>query len=472
MSHDDLPVLVKAVPHIYRSQAESIAYKLVYEENIEWTRKETPNAVIYHDPSFEPRNASHRTRLVKALNSLLVDEVSWALAIVNSLSFKSFPLQDYAGLLAGLINLLDLHLQAHKRSEPCAALSRWVVEPGRSSAQPAIGLIHAINLYTVSKENQVLSEGDIEPSLCNIGLGEENTNDRHVDDDSWMARHGLQVGKGSHGLPMHEIFAYNAMNALRNIVQDSRNAMVVSEWQPGILVLCETVLSSLVSVELRKDAMEVLLSVAPHANCQVDEKLVEANAYLCGDYLLRLGIRLLQSIPRSGTFFPNQQSIIDSCNLIAHVARKEKNESVVVNLLDEFGWILVYILQCGDPSFYQGYEPLGLHGTFTETSSTEPLAQPLMVGAALHAICNISAFETAVRLQLASYRGLVDCLVRLLFEDMHSVRAAFTLLNLAEAHANRAILLNYEWKLVEAAKDETLCVKDTVAQILHELTFD
>lgn len=370
---------------------------------------------------YVPGQSGERERVVSALWSPIADDVAWALGTLNALSFdirNLFVATEFHGVLEGLHQVLNRHL------EDVLKKRRFGVENGlemtddnapRDRPMPAMNVQHT--------------------GYMDTGAGVGVTNDMMREEA--MRSSSLQQYSNLFNLadPIsidREQCAVVATNVLRNMSFYDRNAIHLANSPPILQISAHMIRTVDVPANLREGLIDMWINVSPY---------LDASKPLAGNVVLKTCIDLLDPF-REGS---DLQHFTNCGEVFARLAASpERNEAAIVATFDETLPRLVDMLGGRNRRY---------------------------INAGLAALCNLSAFDWPARDSIARVPRALERLVCMLPDPEFAPRAALTLLNLAEAPNNRAVMLAFENRFVELAMTPTPAA-DTLASMLFDLSHD
>jgi len=405
---DPFPLLSQALSGDYSHRAEQYTRHIL---NTSSALSSNNTNTRFQSNSIESRNA-----LVKSLLSSISDEISYSLSILNVLSSNTktdLIITDYHALLYALTCILDQYL-IDLKNPPTLPPQTQLLSSQTTHLQP----FPPFSFTTAQTQQQIQQECIHYNERSSALYFREYFDVKSVDE------------------MMREDWVLSVSNILRNVSMISRNAKAMNECVDLFKTSADIIQHGSISKLVRQNLVDMFLNLS--LSLSEDEQSIEI--------LLQAAMNLLD--PKSVHVHRRWQA--ESAQLIANLSasfqqNNDASERAIISKLDAILPLLVDLMH----------------------SANEP-----QVEAALHAVCNISAFENeSVRRKLARAVSLIPRLIAMLGIGVKSVRAALTLLNLAEIPANRFILLQYEQTFIYYAFCENPA-SEIIARVLKELVLD
>lgn len=368
---------------------------------------------------FNAASAVDRERVVAALKCPDSAEISWALGVLNVHTYDArnlFLAKAYPGLLEALHRLLALHLDDVLRRR------MFGVTAAMEIADPRAPRYASMAAALVREAGDPMTGGAAGTGL-DFGGGEHGRAPS-------LQRHGtIFNGKDSMAVD-REQWATVTVNVLRNMSYADRNALAIAQSQALLAMTAEMLTTFQVASTLRMGIMDTWINIAPYMNVSKDQ---------AGGVVLDTCIRLLDPFLSGADYsrFANAGEV-----LARLAASPERNEAPIVARFDDLLPPLLDMLGGRDRRY---------------------------VNAGLAALCNCSAFDWSARGRIARTPRAIPRLITMLSDVEYAPRASLTLLNLAEAPSNRAVMLVHEKQLVSHAM-QVSPASETIASVLFDLS--
>lgn len=368
---------------------------------------------------FNVNSPADRERLVAALKCPIAAEVSWALGVLNVLSFDQrnlFVAGQYSGLLPALTNVLGLHLDDVMRRR-VFGVAAGLEKVDRYAPRNA-----AMSAALVRELGDPMSGGVSGAGLDADGGDGSRAPTLQRNDSLFNCADTIAVDR--------EQWAVVAVNVLRNMSYYDMNACAIAIDRQLLAMTAEMLMTFQVPSTIRVGIMDMWINISPYLNVSINYP---------GHVILKTCIRLLDPFLDGAEYsrFANAGEI-----LARLAASPERNENALVHCFEELLPRLIDMLGGRDRRY---------------------------VNAGLAALCNCSAFDWAARGRIARTPRAVSRLVTMLSDPELAPRASLTLLNLAEAPSNRCVMLMFEKQLVSYVMQGSPAA-DTVASVLFDMS--
>ncbi len=361
---------------------------------------------------FNPNAPGERERVLQALWSANSESVAFALGTFNALSYdtrNNFQARNFPGLLDALCAIMQRHLEDVEKRR------RFGLPFNHDG--PQVASMAAMDVRDAGVGDNALDEEE------RLGVGGKLSSLQEYG-DLFNCVDNIAVDR--------EQCAVVAVNILRNMSFDEPNAMTLATSQVVMDLAAEMLMNVNVPGNLRDGLIDMWINVSSYLHVAKGQP---------GHPVLVTCVKLLNPYYEGAGF-----SRFTNCGeILARLAGSpERNEGAFVEVFPELLPRLVDMIGGKDRR---------------------------CVNAGLAALCNCSAFDWPARSRIARVPRCMPRLVNMLTDPELAPRAALTLLNLAEAHSNRSVILAYEKQLVEQAI-KVSPASDTVATILYDLSND
>lgn len=368
---------------------------------------------------FNAASSVDRERLVAALKCPDSTEISWALGVLNVHSYdarNSFQAKAYPGLLEALHRLLALHLDDVLRRRVFGVTAAMEI------ADPRAPRYASMAAALVREAGDPMTGGAAGTGL-DFGGGDDGR-------APTLQRHGAIFNCKDAMAVDREQWATVTVNVLRNMSYADRNALAIAQSQALLAMTAEMLTTFQVASTLRMGIMDTWINIAPYMNVSKGH---------AGGVVLDTCIRLLDPFLSGADYsrFANAGEV-----LARLAASPERNEAPIVDRFDDLLPPILDMLGGRDRRY---------------------------VNAGLAALCNCSAFDWSARGRIARTPRAVPRLITMLSDVEYAPRASLTLLNLAEAPSNRAVMLVHEKQLVSHAM-QVSPASETIASVLFDLS--
>lgn len=367
---------------------------------------------------FNPNSQQDRERLVAALKCPQNSEISWALGVLNVLSYdtrNTFQARLYAGLLPALQALLALHLDDVLRRRVFGVAASLEIQNRHAPRSTA---------YSAALVREC---GD--PMTGGVGGGGlDDSRDAELRAPT-LQRYDSLFNTVDTMATDREHWATVAVNVLRNMSYTDRNAIHITQNRALLDMTAEILMTFKVASTIRVGVMDMWINIAPYLN---------ASRNAPGGIVLDTCIRLLDPF-LTGDYsrFANAGEV-----LARLAASPERNEDAMCAQFGELLPPLIDMLGGRDRRY---------------------------VNAGLAALCNCSAFDWPARGRIARTPRAISRLISMLADPEVAPRASLTLHNLSQAPSNRTVMLVYEKQLVSHAMQLSPAA-ETIASVLFELS--